>query len=319
MMIGHDAVWQAWRAALGGHRMHHAWLLSGREGLGKAGFARAAAAELVTEPGVPQPPPEHHPDILWLSPLPATDDEAKKRDEGRPFATKRNISVDQVREMQRRLVTRPTLGARRAVIIDAADQLEKSAVNALLKSLEEPPQGTFFLLVVHQPGRLLPTIRSRCQILRFRPLDPAEMGRALDSLAPDLDPLTREGAIAVGAGAPGAALAFAGHDLGKAWSIMRRLVQQGDPDMALRAELSAAIGARPDRDRQVAALNAARMVLTDALDSADAPTRLRLVDTHGRIVALMREAPIYNYDPGLLMVEIGALLAGVARSREGAR
>ncbi|MFM9653789.1 hypothetical protein ACKI1S_48265, partial [Streptomyces galilaeus] len=88
-----DAVWQAWRAALGGHRMHHAWLLSGREGLGKAGFARAAAAELVTEPGVPQPPPEHHPDILWLSPLPATDDEAKKRDEGRPFATKRNISV----------------------------------------------------------------------------------------------------------------------------------------------------------------------------------------------------------------------------------
>ena len=149
------------------------------KGLGKGAFARAAARELVAEPGVPQPDGEHHPDILVLDHLPANDDEEKKRDEGKPFQTKRNITVDQIRRMQQRLTMRPTLGSRRAVIIDPADDLEKSAVNALLKSLEEPPAGTFFLLVTHRPGRLLPTVRSRCRMLRFAPLPRAEIEAVL--------------------------------------------------------------------------------------------------------------------------------------------
>ncbi len=314
---GHDSVWHEWHAARAGHRMHHAWMLVGQEGLGKAGFARAAAAELVAEPGVPQPPSDRHPDILWLTRLPATDDDVKKRDDGKPYATKRNISVDQVRAMQRRLVTRPTLGPRRAVIIDAADVLEKSSANALLKSLEEPPQGTFFLLVVHQPGRLLPTIRSRCQVLRFRPLDASEMSAALDSGAPGLDAATREAAIGVGAGSPGAAIAFAEQDLGQVWQIMRRIVSHGDHDMALRGELATAIGQRPDRERQMAALTAARLVLVDALKNIGGPhvhpaRYPALADAHAALIGLAREAPIYNYDAGLLMLEIGALLAGVA-------
>ena len=315
-LVGHDGVWREWEAARGGHRMHHAWMLVGREGLGKAAFARAAAIELVAEPGTHQPPIENHPDILWLAQLPANDDEAKKRDDGRAYATKRNISVDQVREMQRRLNTRPTLGSRRAVIIDPADVLEKGAANALLKSLEEPPQGTVFLLVVHQPGRLLPTIRSRCQVLRFRTLDAGEMGHALDIHAPDLDTLTREAAIAVGAGSPGAALAFAAQDLGKAWQIMRQIVVRGDADLSLRSALAAAIGQRPDRERQMAALTAARMVLVDAMGGPQSHTAL--ADAHTALVQLAREAPTYNYDAGLLMLEIGALLAGVAQTRESA-
>ena len=313
MLIGHEPVWREWHAARAGRRMHHAWMLVGREGLGKAAFARAAAIELVAETGVPQPAAEQHPDILWLTPLPANEDEVKKRDDGRPYATKRNISVDQVRAMQRRLVTRPTLGSRRAVIIDAADLLEKGSANALLKSLEEPPQGTFFLLVVHQPGRLLPTLRSRCQVLRFQTLEAADLGRALDAQAPALDPLTREAAIAVGSGSPGAALAFAEQDLGKAWQIMRQIVARGDADMTLRAGLSSIIGQRPDRDRQMAALTAARMVLVDAMGGSHDPAAL--ADAHAALVVLAREAPTYNYDPGLLMLEIGTLLAGVARIR----
>ncbi|WP_028640211.1 DNA polymerase III subunit delta' [Novosphingobium acidiphilum] len=313
MLIGHEPVWREWHAARAGRRMHHAWMLVGREGLGKAAFARAAAIELVAETGVPQPAAEQHPDILWLTPLPANEDEVKKRDDGRPYATKRNISVDQVRAMQRRLVTRPTLGSRRAVIIDAADLLEKGSANALLKSLEEPPQGTFFLLVVHQPGRLLPTLRSRCQVLRFQTLEAADLGRALDAQAPALDPLTREAAIAVGSGSPGAALAFAEQDLGKAWQIMRQIVARGDADMTLRAGLSAIIGQRPDRDRQMAALTAARMVLVDAMGGSH--DSAALADAHAALVVLAREAPTYNYDPGLLMLEIGTLLAGVARIR----
>lgn len=312
MLIGHEHPWAAWRAAMAGHRMHHAWLLAGREGLGKASFAIEAAAALVAEPGVPQPEPHHHPDILILEPLPANDDEAKKKDDGRPYARKRNINVDQIRAMLHRLHTRPTLGARRAVIIDAADHLEKGAVNALLKGLEEPPQGTFFLLVVHQPGRLLPTVRSRCQVLRFRPLEPAEMERALGEAAPELDAETRAAAIAVAHGAPGAALTFAQHDLARPLALLRRILAQGDPDLSLRAELASALGARPDRERLLATVETARTVLVEALPHSGPGNRLGIIAAHERLVELGGEVPTHNFEPGLLIMEIGGLLARAA-------
>lgn len=318
-LAGHDEAWRTWNAALAGDRMHHGWILAGREGLGKATFARQAAAALVAERGVPQPAMEAHPDILTLSPLPANDDEAKKRDDGKPFQLKRNISVDQIREIQRRLTTRPTLGSRRAVIIDAADQLEKSAVNALLKSLEEPPVGTFFLLVVHALGRLFPTVRSRCTVLRFQSLPDSDVARVLDTRAPDLDPTTRSAALAVAGGSPGAALAFAQQDLGKAQAIFARILDQGDADFALRGALTGALGARPDRDRVAAAIEAARMTVIGAVPRASEAARQRLVDVHACLVKLAGEAPIYNFDPGILTLEIGSLLASAAPTREGPR
>ncbi len=318
-LIGHEEAWRTWRAAMSSGRMHHGWILAGREGLGKASFAQAAAAELVAEPGVPQPAPDMHPDILTLRPLPANDDEAKKQADGKPFLTKRNISVDQVRGIQRRLNTRPTLGTRRAVIIDAGDLMEKGAVNALLKSLEEPPQGTFFLLVVHALGRLLPTVRSRCTILRFHSLTDAEVARALDLAAPELDGETRAAALAVAGGSPGAALAFAEQDLAKAQVIFTAIIQRGDPDLALRGALAGALGARPDRERQMAAIEAARMTVVRALGGVDERAKLRLVEAHARLVKLATEAPIYNFDVGMLLMEIGSLLAIAAPTREGAR
>jgi DNA polymerase-3 subunit delta' len=250
MLIGHEQPWETWRAAMAGQRMHHGWLLAGREGLGKASFALEAAAALVAEAGVPQPPPHQHPDILVLEPLPANDDEAKKRDDGRPYARKRNINVEQIRTMLHRLHTRPTLGARRAVIVDAADHLEKGAVNALLKGLEEPPQGTFFLLVVHQLGRLLPTVRSRCQVLRFRPLEPQEMNEAVSLAAPELDAETRSAAIAVAHGSPGAALMFAAHDLGRPLAVAADFGQRRSRPFAARGTGQRA--GRPARPRAAA-------------------------------------------------------------------
>ena len=318
-LAGHDEAWRVWRAAAMGGRMHHGWILAGRAGLGKGLFARQAAAELVAQPGIKQPPLAHHPDIHLLSPLAANDDEAKKKEEGAPYLKKRNITVDQVRDMQRRLVTRPTLGERRVVLIDSADALEKGAVNALLKSLEEPPVGTFFVLVVHQLGRLLPTVRSRCNVLRFHPLGEAELSRVLDEAAPELDSAARAAAIAVAAGSPGRALGFASQNLGAAWRIMQRLTQEGDPDFALRAELSQSLGQRPDRERQLAAIEAARMVLVNALGSAGEAARLRIVEAHAAVVGIAAQAPTYNFDPALLLIEIGALLASVAGTREGAQ
>ena len=120
-LVGHDAAWREFRAAMQSPRMHHAWMLTGLKGLGKGSFARAAAAELVAEPGIPQPPVEAHPDILIPEHPPENKEEAKKREDGGDYRRKRAIPIEEIRTLIQRLHTRPTLGSRRVVIIDPAD------------------------------------------------------------------------------------------------------------------------------------------------------------------------------------------------------
>lgn len=313
---GHDDAWHEWRAALASDRMHHAWILAGIKGVGKGAFARDAARMLVAEPGIPQPEPGAHPDIVVLDHLPANDDEEKKRADGKPFQTKRNITIDQVRRMQQRLTTRPTLGTRRAIIIDPADDMEKGAVNALLKSLEEPPTGTFFLLVTHRPGKLLPTVRSRCRVLRFPQVPATQIDAILRQEAPEADAATREAAIAAAEGSPGAALDFVEQDLGRLHVLMRSIITHGDGDFSARGALSEALGARPDRARMLAALDLARAVMASELPAAARERQLRIIEAHGAITRLSAQAPTYNFDAALLVMEIGGLLASAAMPRE---
>jgi DNA polymerase-3 subunit delta' len=310
---GHEEPWREWRAALGGERMHHAWILTGRRGVGKGAFALHAARELVGGPAM-----DDHPDVIMLTHPPKDDKEADKRAEGKPYETKRNIPVDEIRAMQRRLTTRPTLGERRVVIVDPADDLEPSASNALLKSLEEPPQGTFFVLVAHRIGRLLPTIRSRCRVLRFPPVPDDEIDAILRREAPETDQATRAAAIAASAGSPGVALEFVGLGLGELHTLMQQLVRSGDPDFTLRGKLAEAIGARPDRQRQLAAIDLARAVVAEAMHGVERPAIPALAEAHEELSRLAAQAPTYNYDAGLLVMEIGSLLAALAAPREPA-
>ena len=309
-LSGHDEPWREWRAALAGPRLHHGWILAGRRGVGKAAFALQAARELVAEEGLPQPKADH-PDVIVLEPLPATADDEKKRDEGKPYQTKRNITVDQVRAMQQRLTTRPTLGIRRAIVIDPADDLEKGAANALLKSLEEPPVGTFFFLVAHRLGRLLPTIRSRCRVLPFPRVEGSAIDAILQGEAPRADAAMREAAIAAAGGSPGAALEFVELDLGEIHRLMREIAETGDPDFRRRGKLAEAMGTRPDRKRQLAAIDLARAVAAGHMDTAPRGAIPALTDTHAELVRLAAQAPTYNFDPGLLVMEIGTLLASL--------
>lgn len=317
--IGQDSAWEEWLAAISSERMHHAWLLTGAKGLGKRAFARAAAGELVREPGGKLPDADAHPDIHILEHLPSNDDEAKKKAEGKPYQTKRNITIDQIRQMQQRLTTRPTLGERRAIIINPADDLEKSAVNALLKSLEEPPVGTYFLLVAHQPGRLLPTVRSRCRILRFAPLTPDELDAVIRRDVPQANAEERQAAILASHGSPGVALNFVEQDLGNIHQLMMRILREGDADFHLRGALAEEMGARPLRERQLAALELARAVLANELSTGPRDRQLRIIDAHGTLTRLSTQAPTYNFDAGLLIMEIGGLLASAAMPREAAR
>lgn len=317
MLSGHDDPWHQWRSAMAGPRMHHGWLLAGKRGVGKASFAHAAARELVAEPGVRQPPGTH-PDIIVLEPQPKDKDEEKKRDEGKPYTRKRNITVDQIRLMLHRLTTRPTLGTRRVIIVDSADLLEKGAANALLKGLEEPPAGTFFLLVAHRIGSLLPTIRSRCRVLRFPDLPADELDRLLRDHAPQAGDAERAAAIAAGAGSPGAALDFLDLGLGKVHQLMVQIAAQGDGDLALRGRLGAAMGARPDLARQMAVLELARAVAAGRVAQVTAAQIPSLTRVHAELSRLSALAPTHNFDAGLLVLEIGGLLASLGNPREAA-
>lgn len=316
-LFGHDEAWREWRTAIAGGRMHHGWLLTGPAGIGKAQFALEAAAELVQEEGVPQPAATAHPDIIVMTRLPATTDDEKKREAGEAYATKRNISVDQVRAMQRRLTTRPTLGPRRAIVFDSADDLEKSAVNALLKSLEEPPQGSIFLLVSHRPGGLLPTVRSRCRTLRFHALPDAEVAEVVAAHCPDASAEVRDAAVAAACGSPGAALRFVANDLAAIRRELVAIVEAGDPDFARRGALAAAIGSRPDRERLLASVELARTICAERAVSAPRPMQARLIEAHAGLTRFGAEIPWANYDAGLAVTQIGTLLAAAADPMEG--
>lgn len=308
----HGEAWRQWRDAITGERMHHGWLLAGKAGLGKRDFAMAAARALVAEPGVPQPAGAH-PDIIVLTYGPKDDKGEKAQAEGKPFDLARSIRIKQIRAMQKRLNTRPTLGARRAIIIDPADDLEKAAANALLKSLEEPPAGTFFLLVTHRPARLLPTIRSRCRTLRFPVLSDAELATMLEDAGLPPDP----GAIAAADGSFGSAMRFAAQDLTPVSRAITALISGGESGVAKRGELARLIGPRADRERVQAVLDLAQaLVARAARENGDSTQRARLIDTHAALVSLAAEAPTANFDPGLLPFEIGSLLVTAAPASE---
>lgn len=209
---GAEAAETAWLEALERGRMHHAWLLIGPEGVGKATFAYRAARRLLG--AAPDPSngllgsdPDHpvsrqvsarsHPDLLVLE---------REGEEGR---ARKVIPVDEARKLPEFFAKAPAMSPWRVAIIDAADDLNANSANAVLKTLEEPPPRGVLFLVCHAPGGLLPTIRSRCRRLVFRPW-PEDQAAAFvaDQLGLDAERAGRLAAMAKGS--PGRALTLAG-------------------------------------------------------------------------------------------------------------
>ena len=183
-IIGHDAAETAAGEALHDGRIHHAWLLQGPSGLGKARFAKRFAARLLgaqrlsgaglldsapNDPVVEKIEASSHPDLRWL-----------RREPGEKGKLPLFISVDRVREDVVNFITlKPALGGRRVCVIDSVDELNTNGANALLKSLEEPPPNCVLLLIHHGQTSLLPTIRSRCRVVRFGALSDEQVGAVL--------------------------------------------------------------------------------------------------------------------------------------------
>ena len=267
-LIGQDAAQSTLLDAFNRGRLHHAWLITGARGVGKATLAWRIARFLLSTP-------DPDPDDMFGAPLPDSLDISPDHPVARRInagaepglksvhrtendKTKRmrdQIVVEDIRDLAAFFQLSATDGGRRVVIIDAADDMNVNAANALLKMLEEPPARTTLLLVCHQPSRLLPTIRSRCRTLRLGPLDSDQMAQAMAQAG--VDPGTGGAALTeLSAGSVGEALRLALLD-----------------GLKLYADLIALIGTMPNLDR------ARALALADSAGARGAEARLDLLYT----------------------------------------
>ena len=273
-LIGHAEPSGMLASAYRAGKLPHALLFAGPSGIGKATLAFHLAWHLLAHsqsaghapPELARPDPDSplfrqlavgaHPSVLHLTRPP--------NDKGTGFKTV--VTVDEIRKVNNFLSLTSHDGGYRIVIVDPADDMNVNAANALLKNLEEPPRRTVFILIAHSAGRLLPTIRSRCQLIRFAPLLPDELLSALDAV-----------------GVPAPAEPGAGHSLvARAGGSVRTailLMRYGGVDIAEATEKLA-------RGQELNAAAAHR--LADAVGGRDAAIPFGLFNAHA--LAMLAEA-----------------------------
>ena len=321
MIVGQDRAVEQFANAWRSRRLHHAWLLGGPRGVGKASFAKAAAMRVLADAAGPAveadgltTPPDHpvarllaagsHPDYRLLERL--------ERPTG---GLARNISVDQVRSLGDLLSVTPSLSPWRAVVIDAADDLEASAANALLKMLEEPPSNTLFFLVSHAPGRLLPTIRSRCRRLEFDRLGDDAMASLLSSSLSSESSAELNRIMTFAEGSIGRALNIAALDLAPLEREAEAIIREGDPDNARRSNLAGALGGKASSDRYAAFIELVPGLLAREAVGLTGEARGRALDAYARARETVALAPRLSLDPAATVFQLGGILASVALKR----
>ncbi|SFP67394.1 DNA polymerase III subunit delta' [Tranquillimonas alkanivorans] len=270
-LLGQQAAEADFLDAFRSGRLHHGWLITGPRGVGKATLAWRIARFLLAQPvgdggglfNDPAPPadrldiPADHPVSRRVAALSEPglfllrrgwDDKTKR--------LKQVITVDEARKLKGFFALSSAEGGRRVVIVDAADELNPSAANALLKLLEEPPARTTLLLVSHAPARLLPTIRSRCRELRCAPLSSDDLGQALANAGEE----------------PGAATATLAELSGGSVGEALRLLHLGGPE--IYAEMTTLLRDAPRLDRPRAIKLADGMAGREAAERFDVALRL---------------------------------------------
>lgn len=322
-LLGQDRAVAAFRAALDSGQLHHAWLLAGPRGVGKGSFARAAALRVLADAAGPpvaalpglEVPPDHriarlieagsHPDFRLI-----------KREAHETGANKgelrRGIVIDQIRKLQELFHAAPALSDWRVAIIDAMDDLEPQAQQSLLKLLEEPPAKCLLLLVSHVPGRLLPTIRSRCRRLDFASLGEDTLDAILRAEVPKLSADQRAALIPLAAGSADRALAFAELDLAPLADEALAILRRGDPDNSRRSRLASALALKAARPRYAAFLSLIPPLVAAEARSAEGARRQRALAAYDQVRETSQLAPRLSLDPAATIFSLGTIMASVA-------
>jgi DNA polymerase-3 subunit delta' len=323
VLFGHAAAEREFLAVYRSGRVPHAWLIGGDPGIGKATLAYRIARFVLARPDPSLVPdaaslaldPDHrtarriavsaHSDLLALERT--VDDKGKLRTV---------ITVHQVRRLSTFFGSTAGEGGWRVCIVDSADELQyPHASNALLKMLEEPPPRSLFLLVSHAPGRLLPTIRSRCRRLALRPLGPADVVRAAAvALAAEPDDPALMAAAAAARGSVAQAIALAG---GPMLALREKVMELLKMLPATDPRALHALGDQLDRDRGLLEVfvGAVRDWLSARLDAeAGNLARLaRIADLWERLNRSAREVETYNLERKPLVFTVFGLLADASR------
>jgi DNA polymerase III subunit delta' len=320
VLFGHSNAEREFLAVYRSGRVPHAWLITGEPGIGKATLAYRIGRFVLSYPEPSHAPSDSlaldaahrtvrrvavnaHPDLLVLERTPG--DSGKMRTV---------ITVDQVRRLMTFFGSTAGEGGWRICIVDSADELKyPEGCNALLKMLEEPPLRSLFLVVSHAPGRLLPTIRSRCRRLALRPLGQADVVRAAS--------------VALGADDP-AVVAAAAAARG---SVAQTITLAGGPMLALREKVEALLRALPstdphvlhalgdelDRDRGLfdVFVGAVRDWLSGRLDAENGNLRrlARTADLWERLNRSARDVEVFNLERKPFVFSVFGLLAEASR------
>lgn len=183
-LIGHDLPTSRFEQARASGRLHHGWIFQGPSGIGKSIVAHRVASLMLGAASMDATATDEtmqlvlsggHPDLKWI--------ERGLNDKGK---LRQDISVEQIRELNQFFHLRPALAGWRVGVIDSLDEMNVSGMNALLKTLEEPPNNALLILISHSTQPILPTIRSRCQVLRFYPLTEDETKDVLNAQSADV-------------------------------------------------------------------------------------------------------------------------------------
>lgn len=331
--LGHDKPRQIFRQSLAKDMLHHAWILAGDKGLGKAAFAQQAAHFLLNSRNRPTGFCEiqddeaghllaagSHPDFRLLRRGPKGDKEEKKaRDNGLDSLDEhdlaRNIKVDQIRALQPLFQNQASISEYRVVVIDAADDLERAGANAILKNLEEPPKNTIFFLISHMPDRLLPTIRSRCQMLRFDPLNADDMRIVLKNAAPKLDEAELELLVLAGEGSPGRALQYVEVGLAELEGIAREIIRSGDRDNRLKSELARKLALKAAVPRYYAFLERAPSLIAEQIKSSRTACSLQAIEKWREASDLASMALPKALDNQAVIFRLGSLMGDLVSDK----
>lgn len=294
---GHGAAEAEIDASLRQGRAHHAWLISGARGLGKATlayrFARKLLGARIIGPRPFDADPEDpicrriaalsHPDLFVLR--------RGLNDQGRP---RRDISVEDARALNRFFTLQPAEGGYRVAIVDSVDELSRSAANAILKTLEEPPARSVLVLIAHAPGAALATIRSRCRKFPLRAVDDAGVERVLGAAGF----AASSALLALAAGRPGRAIALA---QGEGAVLAERLAAAlaGDP-VVLAGDAFARGGDAGERLKLFLELagEALRRAAGQCVDQQRFAAAQAWAEAHAELLSLRETWEALSLDPG---------------------